>query len=111
MAAFTELADVRRAAEWTEATSRWLATLPAAVQFTGICRVHRSQVLQRKGAWALADLSNIFAKLGVASRTQAAAYAFEHGLGEQAARAMLAEAGFGGVAVHEAPGDPPTPCS
>jgi DNA-binding CsgD family transcriptional regulator len=55
MAAFAELADVRRAAEWTEATSRWLAGLPAAVLFTGICRVHRSQVLQRKGAWAQAE--------------------------------------------------------
>ena len=55
MAAFYELADVRRAAEWTEATSRWLASLPAAVLFTGICRVHRSQVLQRKGAWAQAE--------------------------------------------------------
>ena len=31
--------------------------------------------------------------------------------GEQTARAMLADAGFGPVAVHEAPGDPPTPCS
>ncbi|HWD44415.1 MAG TPA: hypothetical protein VHM23_12040 [Actinomycetota bacterium] len=55
MTAFTELADVRRAAEWTDATSRWLATLPAAVLFTGICRVHRSQVLQRRGAWAQAE--------------------------------------------------------
>jgi DNA-binding CsgD family transcriptional regulator len=55
MAAFHELADVRRAAEWTEATSRWLASLPAAVLFTGICRVHRSQVLQRRGAWAQAE--------------------------------------------------------
>jgi DNA-binding NarL/FixJ family response regulator len=55
MAAFSELADVRRAAEWTEATGRWLATLPAAVLFTGVCRVHRSQVLQRKGAWAQAE--------------------------------------------------------
>jgi DNA-binding CsgD family transcriptional regulator len=55
MAAFAELADVRRAAEWTEATGRWLATLPAAVLFTGVCRVHRSQVLQRKGAWAEAE--------------------------------------------------------
>jgi DNA-binding NarL/FixJ family response regulator len=55
MAAFHELADVRRAAEWTEATGRWLAGLPAAVLFTGICRVHRSQVLQRKGAWAQAE--------------------------------------------------------
>jgi tetratricopeptide (TPR) repeat protein len=55
MAAFHELADVRRAAEWTEATGRWLAGLPAAVLFTGICRVHRSQVLQLKGAWAQAE--------------------------------------------------------
>jgi DNA-binding CsgD family transcriptional regulator len=55
MAAFHELADVRRAAEWTEATARWLAGLPAAVLFTGICRVHRSQVLQRKGAWTQAE--------------------------------------------------------
>jgi tetratricopeptide (TPR) repeat protein len=55
MAAFHELADVRRAAEWTEATGRWLAGLPAAVLFTGICRVHRSQVLERKGAWAQAE--------------------------------------------------------
>jgi DNA-binding NarL/FixJ family response regulator len=55
MAAFHELADVRRAAEWTEATSRWLASLPAAALFTGICRVHRSQVLQRRGAWAQAE--------------------------------------------------------
>ncbi len=55
MAAFHELADVRRAGEWTEATSRWLAGLPAAVLFTGICRVHRSQVLQRKGDWAQAE--------------------------------------------------------
>ena len=55
MAAFAELADVRRATEWTEATGRWLATLPVAVLFTGVCRVHRSQVLQRKGAWAQAE--------------------------------------------------------
>ena len=55
MAAFHELADVRRAAEWTEATSRWVAGLPPAVLFTGICRVHRSQVLERKGDWAEAE--------------------------------------------------------
>jgi DNA-binding NarL/FixJ family response regulator len=55
MAAFHELADVRRAAEWTEATSRWVAGLPPAVLFTGICRVHRSQVLERRGDWAEAE--------------------------------------------------------
>ena len=55
MAACHELADVGRAREWTEATSAWLSTLPAAVLFTGICRVHRSQVLQVAGQWDRAE--------------------------------------------------------
>jgi tetratricopeptide (TPR) repeat protein len=55
MAAFHELMDIRRAVEWVEATQRWLDTLPAAVLFTGICRVHRSQVLHMTGAWERAE--------------------------------------------------------
>jgi DNA-binding NarL/FixJ family response regulator len=55
MAACDELADVQRAREWTEVTSRWLARLPAAVLFTGICRVHRSQVYQTAGEWERAE--------------------------------------------------------
>jgi len=55
MAACHELCDIARAREWTEATTRWLATLPAAVLFTGICRVHRSQVLQITGEWDRAE--------------------------------------------------------
>jgi ATP/maltotriose-dependent transcriptional regulator MalT len=55
MSAFHELGDIRRAAEWVEATQNWLDTLPAAVLFTGICRVHRSQVLQVTGAWEQAE--------------------------------------------------------
>lgn len=55
MAACHEVADVARARDWTEATSRWLAQLPAAVLFTGICRVHRSQVLQVTGEWHRAE--------------------------------------------------------
>ena len=55
MAACHELADVGRAREWTDATSRWLSRLPAAVLFTGICRVHRSQVLQAAGDWQRAE--------------------------------------------------------
>jgi DNA-binding CsgD family transcriptional regulator len=51
MSACHELADLRRARFWVEATGRWLATLPAAVLFNGICRVHRSQVLQATGDW------------------------------------------------------------
>ncbi|MGH2789087.1 MAG: LuxR C-terminal-related transcriptional regulator [Actinomycetota bacterium] len=55
MAACHELADFHRAAEWTRATTRWLESLPAAVLFTGICRVHRSQVFQTTGAWEQAE--------------------------------------------------------
>lgn len=55
MSAAHELADTRRAIAWTEATSRWLESLPVAVLFTGICRVHRSQVHQLTGAWDLAE--------------------------------------------------------
>ena len=55
MAACHELADFRRAAEWTQATTLWLESLPAAVLFTGICRVHRSQVFQVTGAWEQAE--------------------------------------------------------
>ena len=56
MAAFYELADIGRLAEWAKATERWLETLPAAVVFTGVCRVHRSQVLQVNGAWDRSEL-------------------------------------------------------
>lgn len=55
MAACHEVGDIHRAREWTEATSSWLAGLPAAVLFTGICRVHRSQVLQVTGQWDRAE--------------------------------------------------------
>lgn len=55
MAACHELADVRRAGEWTQAAADWLADLPAAVLFTGICRVHRSQVLQVAGDWEASE--------------------------------------------------------
>lgn len=55
MAACHELVDIRRAGDWMEATTRWLQTLPAAVLFSGVCRVHRSQVLQVRGSWAEAE--------------------------------------------------------
>ncbi|MBW3605114.1 MAG: LuxR family transcriptional regulator [Actinobacteria bacterium] len=76
MAACHELADVRRAREWTEATSRWLSRLPAAVLFTGICRVHRSQVYQTAGEWERAEdeaarVCEDLAGIGVASVAEA----------------------------------------
>ena len=55
MAACHELGDIARARQWTEATWQWLSELPAAVLFTGICRVHRSQVHQIVGEWQRAE--------------------------------------------------------
>jgi DNA-binding CsgD family transcriptional regulator len=44
-----DLGDLRRAAEWTDATATWAAQHPLAI-FPGICRVHRAVVLERHGA-------------------------------------------------------------
>jgi ATP/maltotriose-dependent transcriptional regulator MalT len=50
-----ELADLKRAGEWTEATMRWCESMPGAGPFMGICRVHRAQVLQARGEWSKAE--------------------------------------------------------
>jgi DNA-binding NarL/FixJ family response regulator len=50
-----EIADLRRARQWTDATERWCAGFPSAVMFAGICRVHRAQLLQVRGDWPRAE--------------------------------------------------------
>jgi DNA-binding NarL/FixJ family response regulator len=46
-----------RAREWTVALARWCDGQPEMVAFSGVCRVHRAEVLQLRGAWreALAE--------------------------------------------------------
>ncbi len=55
MAACYELGDIGRAAAWTQSTSEWCDRMAPAVLFKGICRVHRAQVMQIRGAWTQAQ--------------------------------------------------------
>lgn len=50
-----ELVDLRRAQQWTDATARWCEGFSKAVMFLGVCRVHRAQLLQVRGEWAVAE--------------------------------------------------------
>lgn len=50
-----DLADVRRARQWTEATQRWCEGFASAVVFLGVCRMHRVQLLQIDGLWTQAQ--------------------------------------------------------
>ena len=54
ISACEDLGDLRRAAEWTEATAQWSTQHPFAI-FPGICRVHHAVVLDRRGATADAE--------------------------------------------------------
>jgi DNA-binding CsgD family transcriptional regulator len=46
-----EVAELRRAQEWTEALTAWWGQQPDMVTFTGQCLVHRAELLHLHGAW------------------------------------------------------------
>lgn len=54
IAACRDIGDFRRAADWTDATSRWCER-QSINGFPGICRVHRAEILDLRGAWAQAE--------------------------------------------------------
>lgn len=43
--------ELGRAHEWTSALGRWCQMQPQIVAFTGVCQVHRAEIMQRHGAW------------------------------------------------------------
>jgi class 3 adenylate cyclase len=50
----SRLGDYGRAAEWTEATTRWCER-HSITGFPGICRVHRAELMRLRGSWANAE--------------------------------------------------------
>ncbi len=50
-----ELADYRRAGDWTDAAKRWCER-QAIAGFPGMCRVYRASILLVRGAWSEAEL-------------------------------------------------------
>lgn len=49
--ACSEVFDLRRAQEWTDALARWCASQPDVVPFRGPCLAYRVQFLELHGAW------------------------------------------------------------
>ena len=50
-----EIADVRRADQWSEAARAWCESLPPESPFPGMCRVNRAEVARLRGAWSEAE--------------------------------------------------------
>lgn len=45
---------IERTQEWTDALSKWWDRQPDLMAFTGVCLIHRAEILQMAGSWAAA---------------------------------------------------------
>src|SRR4029453_17892938 len=43
--------DIKRAAEWTQALTRWCDAQSGLMPYRGECQVHRAEILQLHGSW------------------------------------------------------------
>lgn len=46
-----EFGVLHRSQEWTRALSTWCGQQPDLVAFTGVCHIHRAEILELRGAW------------------------------------------------------------
>ncbi len=67
-----------RAREWTSALAQWCEEQPEMVAFSGVCRVHRAEIMQLHGAWpeAIEEARRACERCLEAANRQAAAAAF-----------------------------------
>ena len=66
-----------RALEWTSALTQWCEAHPDMVAFSGVCLVHRAEIMQLRGAWgdAIDEARRAFERCEQARNRQAAAAA------------------------------------
>ncbi len=50
-----QLADYRRAGDWSDASIRWCERAGIDTGFPGVCRIHRAEIMKLRGDWASAE--------------------------------------------------------
>jgi ATP/maltotriose-dependent transcriptional regulator MalT len=72
--------ELRRAREWTTALTAWCERQPEMVAHTGVCLVHRAEIMQLQGAWdeALDEAKRVDAE-GVLNRHASTAALYVQG--------------------------------
>jgi DNA-binding CsgD family transcriptional regulator len=50
-----EIADVRRAADWSKAATAWAESIPPESPYPGVCRINRARLANLRGEWAEAE--------------------------------------------------------